>query len=108
IVVVLRTSLFFLLRRTPWTKHTPYTTLLRSVAVRKKDQKRIIQTLYRWIDELQLREPSAHYFAAQYGTPALQTEVGRLESQIMRSEEHTSELQSREKLVCRLLLEKKK
>src|SRR5690606_41696101 len=26
----------------------------------------------------------------------------------MRSEEHTSELQSREKLVCRLLLEKKK
>src|SRR5690606_1301369 len=28
--------------------------------------------------------------------------------QIGRSEEHTSELQSREKLVCRLLLEKKK
>src|SRR5690606_41743952 len=27
---------------------------------------------------------------------------------IKRSEEHTSELQSREKLVCRLLLEKKK
>src|SRR6266700_6637471 len=31
-------------------------------------------------------------------------EVGRL----LRSEEHTSELQSRENLVCRLLLEKKK
>src|SRR5690606_42050647 len=31
-------------------------------------------------------------------------QVGRLD----RSEEHTSELQSREKLVCRLLLEKKK
>src|SRR5690606_41739360 len=30
------------------------------------------------------------------------------ESQTMRSEEHTSELQSRENLVCRLLLEKKK
>src|SRR5690606_41851886 len=29
-------------------------------------------------------------------------------SLIVRSEEHTSELQSREKLVCRLLLEKKK
>ena len=27
---------------------------------------------------------------------------------MIRSEEHTSELQSREKLVCRLLLEKKK
>src|SRR5690606_40923117 len=31
-----------------------------------------------------------------------------LEQQIQRSEEHTSELQSRENLVCRLLLEKKK
>src|SRR5690606_40879243 len=29
-------------------------------------------------------------------------------SPLMRSEEHTSELQSRENLVCRLLLEKKK
>src|SRR5690606_7790701 len=29
-------------------------------------------------------------------------------TQVVRSEEHTSELQSRENLVCRLLLEKKK
>src|SRR5690606_41439262 len=29
-------------------------------------------------------------------------------SDVLRSEEHTSELQSRENLVCRLLLEKKK
>src|SRR5699024_12763528 len=34
--------------------------------------------------------------------------VGRLESIHGRSEEHTSELQSRFDLVCRLLLEKKK
>src|SRR3712207_7391457 len=34
---------------------------------------------------------------------------GRLtEAQLARSEEHTSELQSRQYLVCRLLLEKKK
>src|SRR5207302_9221958 len=39
------------------------------------------------------------------GLATLMTRVG--ESQI-RSEEHTSELQSRENLVCRLLLEKKK
>src|SRR5690606_41828211 len=32
----------------------------------------------------------------------------RLGRAVARSEEHTSELQSREKLVCRLLLEKKK
>src|SRR5690606_23932850 len=31
-----------------------------------------------------------------------------VEDQLLRSEEHTSELQSRENLVCRLLLEKKK
>src|SRR5690606_10674239 len=36
-----------------------------------------------------------HYYHARSGTK-------------FRSEEHTSELQSREKLVCRLLLEKKK
>src|SRR5690606_41180331 len=34
--------------------------------------------------------------------------VAEVRPQVSRSEEHTSELQSREKLVCRLLLEKKK
>src|SRR5690625_6862149 len=33
---------------------------------------------------------------------------GRVAARITRSEEHTSELQSRGQLVCRLLLEKKK
>src|SRR5690606_41220430 len=41
------------------------------------------------------------------GVPAA-TEERRNRAEVgMRSEEHTSELQSREKLVCRLLLEKK-
>ena len=31
----------------------------------------------------------------------------REDGELLRSEEHTSELQSRENLVCRLLLEKK-
>src|SRR5690606_40928461 len=40
---------------------------------------------------------------------ALEARTVRFKSpDIERSEEHTSELQSREKLVCRLLLEKKK
>src|SRR5690606_39945030 len=34
--------------------------------------------------------------------------ITSVSGQIIRSEEHTSELQSRENLVCRLLLEKKK
>src|SRR5690606_41601769 len=40
---------------------------------------------------------------------AWETEQSRAQTPIVaRSEEHTSELQSRENLVCRLLLEKKK
>src|SRR5690606_41932654 len=35
-------------------------------------------------------------------------EIIKIANETLRSEEHTSELQSRENLVCRLLLEKKK
>src|SRR5690606_41368847 len=49
--------------------------------------------------------------AAQHHTLALgagtATAAGRGQKNIVRSEEHTSELQSRENHVCRLLLEKK-
>src|SRR5690625_6866986 len=38
----------------------------------------------------------------------LMTQVRKLSGEELRSEEHTSELQSRGHLVCRLLLEKKK
>src|SRR5207302_2684877 len=43
----------------------------------------------------------------QDSRPSLESPLAR-DSSEGRSEEHTSELQSREKLVCRLLLEKKK
>src|SRR5690606_40934914 len=57
-----------------------------------------------------------HIWKLPPALPALQAELGLtlVESGFllslvqMRSEEHTSELQSRENLVCRLLLEKKK
>src|SRR5436309_10019469 len=39
--------------------------------------------------------------------PACSLPAARMGNSISRSEEHTSELQSRENLVCRLLLEKK-
>src|SRR5690606_39436312 len=42
-------------------------------------------------------------YSAPFDLPDLERKYGNL-----RSEEHTSELQSRENLVCRLLLEKKK
>src|SRR3712207_8541156 len=41
-------------------------------------------------------------------TPSLYLEAGAIHGCVLRSEEHTSELQSRQYLVCRLLLEKKK
>src|SRR5690606_39776078 len=46
-----------------------------------------------------------HLLDAQFGRIQQLGIVGRLQRR--RSEEHTSELQSRENLVCRLLLEKK-
>src|SRR5690625_7911178 len=73
-------SFFFLMiRRPPRSTLFPYTTLFRSFAHRRRVSKRC------------LHNPR----------PA---ERGRG----LRSEEHTSELQSRGHLVCRLLLEKKK
>src|SRR5690606_2006711 len=45
---------------------------------------------------------------AAVGQPHLGGELRRHLAEQLRSEEHTSELQSRENLVCRLLLEKKK
>src|SRR5690606_40675455 len=49
-----------------------------------------------------LRKGQQAYVPTQWVTIAEAAEA------IIRSEEHTSELQSRENLVCRLLLEKKK
>src|SRR5690606_39652434 len=43
-----------------------------------------------------------------HGIPEAMEQILTNKSKIPRSEEHTSELQSRENLVCRLLLEKKK
>src|SRR5436309_8450655 len=46
--------------------------------------------------------------AAQHIVPLAERGLDGIERHRSRSEEHTSELQSRENLVCRLLLEKKK
>src|SRR5690606_39304714 len=50
-------------------------------------------------------ENETHDNIVAYWLPERQPEPGE---ELSRSEEHTSELQSRENLVCRLLLEKKK
>src|SRR5690606_41904626 len=72
--------LFFIVLRPPSSTLFPYTTLFRSLFLR-----------YR------------HHRVKKCGPFLIGN--GRIQQ---RSEEHTSELQSRENLVCRLLLEKKK
>src|SRR5690606_41426293 len=87
----------FLLRRPSRSTLFPYTTLFRSYRVDR------LRAAARRADRDRRdggRAPPAH--AVQRRAPGV-----RLENQ-RRSEEHTSELQSRENLVCRLLLEKKK
>src|SRR5688572_32552340 len=81
----------------------PYTTLFRSepaviraLAVRAADAP----------DALSAADPPGG--TARYAPDRLVTECARTGQPVMRSEEHTSELQSQSNLVCRLLLEKKK
>src|SRR3989442_11363025 len=78
-----------MIRRPPRSTLFPYTTLFRSPAGGMKTEfKSDVENIYvRW---------------RGHGLPE------RARVRVARSEEHTSELQSRPHLVCRLLLEKKK
>src|SRR5690606_39894179 len=60
------------------------------------------------VNALAMCIPEVHNRYARMGVFALRLTTSGFMLVMMRSEEHTSELQSREKLVCRLLLEKKK
>src|SRR2546430_12064869 len=82
-----------MIRRPPRSTLFPYTTLFRS-------DRRIIDI--RAINGP--FTPKDQFFTTQhYGHPKVDVATYKL-----RSEEHTSELQSQSNLVCRLLLEKKK
>src|SRR2546429_6695380 len=86
-----------MIRRPPRSTLFPYTTLFRSFAGGQ-----LTATLH---DGAHRGHEIAHHPSIQRGVQPLL--VG-LEILGQRSEEHTSELQSRLHLVCRLLLEKKK
>src|SRR3712207_7376579 len=88
-----------MIRRPPRSTLFPYTTLFRSVSMRVHPD--TIDKLEQKIDELDSQLPRLREFTLPSG--------GRSASlaHVCRSEEHTSELQSRQYLVCRLLLEKK-
>src|SRR5690606_42013897 len=80
----------------------PYTTLFRSIENFKK-RKGAVKPLVP-----QITQKAIAGFSTEAVLKALGNSLDPLVDVISRSEEHTSELQSRENLVCRLLLEKKK
>src|SRR6266496_5225758 len=79
---------FLMIRRPPRSTLFPYTTLFRS-------QRPVVRRVE--LDPLQPERPREDQLGVDAGA-----------RHTARSEEHTSELQSRRDLVCRLLLEKKK
>src|SRR3712207_7305234 len=80
---------FLMIRRPPRSTLFPYTTLFRSGA-----------------PSAQIRPPCCSTIFWQTARPI--PVPSKRSAECRRSEEHTSELQSRQYLVCRLLLEKKK
>src|SRR3712207_8644043 len=79
---------FLMIRRPPRSTLFPYTTLFRSYPKRQR-----------------VRTP----LAERLRIPSKVKRLARTDqADLLRSEEHTSELQSRQYLVCRLLLEKTK
>src|SRR5437870_5962482 len=96
-----------MLRRPPSPTLFPYTTLFRSRSPKKHAARRVAAAIPR---EVQVNDESRR--TAAFMPPIRLGQLLRANaanaSECLRSEEHTSELQSRGHLVCRLLLEKKK
>src|SRR3712207_8167996 len=107
----LLTSLFFFLmiRRPPRSTLFPYTTLFRSLEYAIQNGKPASH--FRIFDNLYLSSIGMGTYLGQASSEDdkdIENAVYESIKSGARSEEHTSELQSRQYLVCRLLLEKKK
>src|SRR3712207_7357474 len=95
-----------MIRRPPRSTLFPYTTLFRSPEPRplpaaERYDGPAFRVLRRYLRTWPACPPTVFILSAEFG-------LIHGEKRIPRSEEHTSELQSRQYLVCRLLLEKKK
>src|SRR3712207_7290262 len=91
-----------MIRRPPRSTLFPYTTLFRSLAARD------VPAVNAYIEGEEIVYHDFVDVSVAVSAPnGLVVPVIR-DAQALRSEEHTSELQSRQYLVCRLLLEKKK
>src|SRR2546422_1254575 len=87
-----------MIRRPPRSTLFPYTTLFRSLDL--AFELRVLDSLEDFFEDRPRRVPLRDQIVAAHERHGLHL--------LRRSEEHTSELQSRLHLVCRLLLEKKK
>src|SRR2546421_7604825 len=97
---------FLMIRRPPRSTLFPYTTLFRSPPIRAtRSESRKVCRRSAAVSR-KARSPTA-WPAASF-TPFRSSRSANATRPCSRSEEHTSELQSRSDLVCRLLLEKKK
>src|SRR5690606_40811454 len=92
-----------MLPRPPRSTLSPYTTLFRSNPLLWAVQTLVLLLVVTLIEVLMARMRIDQTVGLWWRYGSVLAIV-----QIIRSEEHTSELQSRENLVCRLLLEKKK
>src|SRR3712207_8320893 len=92
-----------MIRRPPRSTLFPYTTLFRSEDLLLVEDLAVLLDVHQPADHVVGRDPAL-------ALEELLEVVGELADSRprLRSEEHTSELQSRQYLVCRLLLEKKK
>src|SRR5690606_40871083 len=88
----------------------PYTTLFRSVSRGKEMDHEAFVVLLVLLEKVLVKPLDGEGFfnVFEFEVLAFFPQLGQTACGGLRSEEHTSELQSREKLVCRLLLEKKK
>src|SRR3712207_7044571 len=102
---------FLMIRRPPRSTLFPYTTLFRSGHVLRVSRVLTIEPLPvvdRRLGEIGRRLTHSAQRVMSEHEHVLAGRGGRVQLAVERSEEHTSELQSRQYLVCRLLLEKKK
>src|SRR5256885_12257544 len=96
-----------MIRRPPRSTLFPYTTLFRSCISELRKIREMIRTGRLW-EMLEIRSHAHPAFKRCFERLAFHSEFLERYNPAVRSEEHTSELQSPCNLVCRLLLEKKK
>src|SRR3712207_7244508 len=97
-----------MIRRPPRSTLFPYTTLFRSRVAHGARVAAVADEANRAPGPLGLVAREGRVLDEDRARPGVDREAAAVAPLEERSEEHTSELQSRQYLVCRLLLEKKK